>query len=124
MMRLLIVLIVLTYFQGCLWFLFSKSSNPKNGRTWYNEFGLENYGTTDQLVVSLYFALTMLSTVGYGDMFPISNIEMIVGVALMMIGVSVFSIVMGQFEETQAEFQTQMGDPSYREELMDWMLKL
>ena len=67
---------------------------------------MENYDTTDQLVISLYFALTMLSTVGYGDMFPISNIEMIVGVALMMIGVSVFSIVMGQFEETQDEFQT------------------
>jgi len=46
----------------------------------------------------------MLSTVGYGDLFPISNIEMVVGVLLMMIGVSVFSIVMGQFEETQDEF--------------------
>lgn len=105
MMRLLIVLVVLTYFQGCLWFLFSKSQEAQPDRsTWYDTFGLENYGTTDQLVISLYFALTMLSTVGYGDMFPISNIEMIVGVALMMIGVSVFSIVMGQFEETQDEF--------------------
>lgn len=42
----------------------------------------------------------MLSTVGYGDLYPISNLEKVVGVALMMIGVSVFSIVMGQFEET------------------------
>ena len=104
MMRLLIVLVILTYFQGCLWFLFSKSSAPENGRTWYKEFGLEDYNTTDQLITSLYFALTMLSTVGYGDLYPISNAEMVVGVLLMMIGVSVFSIVMGQFEETQDDF--------------------
>jgi hypothetical protein len=36
----------------------------------------------------------MLSTVGYGDLYPISNIEMIIAVVCMMIGVAVFSVVM------------------------------
>ena len=51
------------------------------------------------MIVSLYFALTMLSTVGYGDMFPLSNLERLVSVFCMMIGVAVFSMVMGQFTE-------------------------
>lgn len=68
--------------------------------TWYEVNGLEDYTTTtDQLIVSLYFALTMLSTVGYGDMFPMSNLERVIGVLCMMIGVAVFSLVMGQFTE-------------------------
>ena len=47
-----------------------------------------------QLTISLYFALTMLSTVGYGDLHPISDLEMIIAVVCMMIGVAIFSVVM------------------------------
>ena len=38
----------------------------------------------------------MLSTVGYGDYYPISDLEMVMAVVCMMIGVGVFSIVMNQ----------------------------
>lgn len=43
--RLLIVLIILTYFQGCLWFLMSKLHEPsvEGQTTWYKEFGLADY---------------------------------------------------------------------------------
>jgi hypothetical protein len=36
----------------------------------------------------------MLSTVGYGDIYPISDLEMIMAVLCMMVGVGVFSVVM------------------------------
>ena len=39
----------------------------------------------------------MLSTVGYGDMYPISNNEKIVAVFCMMIGVAIISVIMEQF---------------------------
>jgi len=70
---------------------------PDDGRTWYFVFELDKKGTTDQLITSLYFALTMLSTVGYGDIYPISDLEMIMAVLCMMVGVGVFSVVMNQF---------------------------
>lgn len=47
MIRLLIVLVILTYFQGCLWFLFSKSHKPVYIDTWYLTFDLESYNATD-----------------------------------------------------------------------------
>jgi len=43
--------------------------------TWYEQFDLgpeSDMITSDQIVTSLYFALTTLSTVGYGDLFPVS----------------------------------------------------
>lgn len=64
----------------------------------------------------------MLSTVGYGDMFPLSNLERIIGVLCMMIGVAVFSLVMGQFTEIHEEFKTQMADPDNYEEFKEWLL--
>lgn len=48
--RLLIVLVVLTYFQGCLWFLMSKShkAEVEGQTTWYEANGLGDYeATTD-----------------------------------------------------------------------------
>jgi hypothetical protein len=44
----------------------------------------------------MYFSLTILSTVGYGDYFAISELEMILCVFIMLSGVAVFSWVMGE----------------------------
>lgn len=63
--------------------------------TWYDDFGLGEMIMIDQLVTSLYFALTTLSTVGYGDLYPISQIERIFAVIVMLLGVAFFSFIMG-----------------------------
>lgn len=78
---------------------------PEDGETWYTTFIEGNYDSpSDQLIVSLYYSLTMLSTVGYGDLFPISNLEMIVGVICMWMGVASFSVIMDQFSQCQEDF--------------------
>ena len=46
-----------------------------------------------------YFALTTLSTVGYGDLSPQSNVEKIVGIIIMILGIALFSYIMGKFFE-------------------------
>ena len=44
-----------------------------------------------QVISVLYYALTTLSTIGYGDLYPISNMEMILGIVVMLIGIVFFS---------------------------------
>jgi len=44
-----------------------------------------------QVIIVCYFALTTLSTVGYGDYFPISINEIIIGILYMLIGIVCFS---------------------------------
>jgi voltage-gated potassium channel len=41
--------------------------------------------------------LTTLSTVGYGDFYPVSILEKIVGSLIMFCGVTFFSIIMNEF---------------------------
>lgn len=55
--------------------------------------------TEELLVTSAYFAITTLSTVGYGDMYPISEMEKITVVVIMLSGVAFFSYIMGNFIE-------------------------
>jgi hypothetical protein len=45
----------------------------------------------------MYFMLTTLSTVGYGDLYPTSIAEKVVGSLIQIIGVTIFSIVMNAF---------------------------
>ena len=85
-----------TLFLGCIWFFISSQLQEGKTDTWYYFFKFDEKEIYEQLITSLYFALTMLSTVGYGDYFPISDLEMVMAVVCMMIGVGVFSIVMNQ----------------------------
>jgi hypothetical protein len=49
------------------------------------------------MVLALYFSFTTLSTVGFGDFAPVSNFERVIGSIIMVFGVTLFSIIMGDF---------------------------
>lgn len=123
--RLLIMLTLFTYFLGCFWYIISSDSyDDTRPETWQSTFEIEQYSLMNRLLVSCYYAITMLSTVGYGDMYPISNVEKIVAVFCMMIGVAVFSVIMEQFSIAKDEYEAQMMDPDNSNELELWLLCL
>ena len=123
LLRLLVMLTLFTYFLGCFWYLIS-SDQDRDGQTWFEVFELETYSIPNRLVVSCYYAITMLSTVGYGDMYPISNLEKLVAVFCMMVGVAVFSVIMEQFTIAKEEYEVQIGDPDNIDGLELWLLCL
>ena len=47
----------------------------------------------------MYFMMTTLSTVGYGDYYPISSSEKIIGSLIQVMGVTLFAVVMNAFIE-------------------------
>ena len=51
------------------------------------------------MLQSFYFALTTLSTVGFGDFYPISDYERILGAFVILFGVALFSIIISEFLE-------------------------
>ena len=50
-------------------------------------------------IIVTYFAFTTLSTVGFGDFYPVSEVERLVGAFLLLFGVAIFSLFMGVFIE-------------------------
>ena len=114
--RLLIISLMITYFIGCnVYFIsneFNDDADVDDLNTFILSFGLNELKTdSNRLVVCCYFALTMLSTVGYGDYYPISNLEMVMTVILMLAGVAFFSFIMGNFMEIIAQYEEKMGIP-------------
>jgi len=65
--------------------------------------GIE-YDKFFKLISTCYFSITTLSTVGYGDLYPVSEYEQLLIVLVMLGGVAFFSYIMGRFIEIISSF--------------------
>ena len=63
----------------------------------YYEWTFENHSPSEIVVATMYFAITSLSTIGFGDLVPRSDLERLLGAFLLLSGVAIFTYVMGSF---------------------------
>ncbi len=73
---------------------------------------------------SFYFSLTTLATIGYGDIIPTNSSERIVAIFIMLVGVAVYSYVMGSFTELIANYDRNMGNEDKNSDLQNWIVLL
>jgi hypothetical protein len=114
--NLALVVIISIYFFGVIWYRLSDHlirtvlwQNEPEERFWVVAFGLRRPSCEkdlgdlmtigDKLVKTMYFMLTTLSTVGYGDQSMVSIGERFIGCIFMIIGVTIVSVVMSDFME-------------------------
>ena len=57
------------------------------------------------MLIVTYFAFTTLSTVGFGDYHPRSDSERAVCAIILLVGVAIFSYIMGNFIEILISIQ-------------------
>ena len=78
-----------------------------------------NIGNHVEMVnILMYFAFTTLSTVGFGDYYPVSNMERLVGCVILIAGVAIFSLMMGKFIEILTSFKEMNNDYNESDDLM------
>ena len=80
-------------------------------------FGLDQKNTMERLTALTYFAFTTLSTVGFGDYHPRSDLERFFCAFILLFGVACFSFIMGTFTEILNEFQNFNREINYGDEL-------
>ena len=68
----------------------------------------------------VYFAFTTLATVGYGDYYPVSNTERLIGSFIILFGVAVFSFIMGNFIDMLQEFRFVTSENEENAKLTKW----
>lgn len=72
------------------------------------------------MIAVVYFAFTTLSTVGFGDIKPITNTERMIGSFILLFGVAVFSFIMGNFIEMLMEFKIVTSENEDNANLSKW----
>jgi len=96
-MRLLssfLTVMVCLHIMACFWY-FAAKLNDFGPNTWIYRNGLLDAEEGKLYTASLYWALTTLATVGYGDITPGTNIERCLAMAWMVFGMIFFSFTIG-----------------------------
>ena len=65
--------------------------------TFFKRFDINDKPPLVCSLVMMYYFFTTLSTVGFGDYYPVGNLERIVTIPILIFGVMVFSYIMGNF---------------------------
>lgn len=73
------------------------------------------------MIIYIYFSFTTLSTIGYGDFHPVSKIERFVASFILLIGVALFSFIMGNFIEILLNYKTITAENNESEDLTKWL---
>lgn len=99
-------ILILAYFIGTLFFVLSKHTTySPDDFTFYNYYGLNELSDNENLIRVIYFAITTLTTIGFGDFNPKSEIERIATTLILLAGVCCFSYIMGQFLEIVVDYR-------------------
>jgi hypothetical protein len=95
--RLIVLLtgwVLFNHWAGCVWFLASSlAGHPKGG--WVDKAGLIDAPAFEQYLRSAYWAVTTVTTVGYGDISPGVQHEYILAVGAMLAGSLIHVLLIG-----------------------------
>jgi hypothetical protein len=124
--RLIIVAVTITYFIGCVWYVFCVSMAESNEFNFIEAWGLDKEEITQphKLILSCYYVLTTLTTIGYGDLYPVNNSERIFAIFIMLLGVAMFSYVMGSFTDLISSYDKKLGIIDQNADLQNWLTML
>jgi len=69
----------------------------KNTANFIDTYEIKSNSDAQNVILGTYYAFTTLSTVGFGDIAPQSDPERLMCSFVLLIGVAVFSVVLGDF---------------------------
>lgn len=88
----IMLFLMMSHIVSCLWVLTATINETKDG-TWLEE--LEGMNELELYLTSFYFTIETITTVGYGDIGPLTPVEKIFCIATMILGVIAFSFASG-----------------------------
>jgi len=84
----------IAHWAACgFYFMSQLSETPQN---WVSTVNIENATDGDKYVMALYWAVTTLTTTGFGDVVPVNSYERLYGIVLMVLSAGVFSFLIGK----------------------------
>jgi len=95
--KVITVILFIAHWIGCIFYAIG-ASELDSGMCWLTISGIHDASNFDKYIISLYWAFTTMTTVGYGDVSPYTMSEKIYAMFSMLIACGVFAYVVGSIE--------------------------
>lgn len=122
--------LMLSHIVACLWVICAKfiedETDADQNITWIQRYGVadeKEYGSAYVYFVSLYYTVTTITTVGYGDISAYNNIERGFAILLMLIGVTCFSYLNGALASVFQSMDEANAEMNQRIDLTNKIIK-
>jgi hypothetical protein len=86
--KLITKIVFLTHLIACIWYRIG--SDETKLETWIRKINIQEKSWTAKYIYSLYWSLTTTATVGYGDITPQNEIEVVITMIAMLAGCAMF----------------------------------
>jgi hypothetical protein len=101
----MLIFILTCHIFGCIWIYTANVSQDEEfidqagtvqTPNWVTANGYDNYSDFQKYTIGVYFTVTTIATVGYGDITGKNSIERFICILMMVIGVILFSVIGSQ----------------------------
>lgn len=114
MIKLAVVVLLVAHWTGCIFYFLGAVETVNGTPSWLGDEGLPT-SNRGLYIAALYFSMKTISSVGYGDITPVSTLERIYVIILMFIGAGIFGFIIGELgniiltlQESTARHRNQM----------------
>jgi hypothetical protein len=95
---LMLALIALTHFCAMLWLAVARHERDSGATdTWYDSWNEEDAEDYEEYIDGVFWATATMTSIGYGDIYPETNIERFVSIFIMILGATTYGSIFGTF---------------------------
>ena len=86
-------LVFILHVTGCLWYSASYG-NINSNVNWVTTNEVQDQGLFSKYILSFYWAIVTCTTIGYGDILPTNNYELLWALLTIIFGVAIFAFIL------------------------------